>query len=121
MARFLANESFPLGSVRRLRSAGHDVAAVAVDSPGAGDRLVLARAVSEGRILLTFDRDYGELIYYRRLPPPPAVIYLRLQPDTPHEPGEMVLDIVNLGWPALEGRFTVIDRRGVRQRPLPEG
>ncbi len=37
---------------------------------------VLARAVDEQRIILTFDRDYGELIYRFRLPPPKGVIYL---------------------------------------------
>ncbi len=52
--RFLANENFSLKSVRRLREAGHDVGAVIEDSPGAKDRQVLARAVNEQRIVLTF-------------------------------------------------------------------
>lgn len=61
--RFLANENFPLPSVRLLRSAGHDVLSITEESPGISDDRILARAVAEERIILTFDRDYGELIY----------------------------------------------------------
>lgn len=61
--RFLANENFPLPSVRLLRSAGHDVLSITEESPGISDDRILTRAVAEERIILTFDRDYGELIY----------------------------------------------------------
>ena len=53
--RFLANENFPLASVNLLREAGCEVAAVIQDSPGAKDSEVLKRAVTEQRIVLTFD------------------------------------------------------------------
>jgi len=65
MRRFLADENFPGSSIRLLRAASHDVAAIIEDSPGVEDAEVLARAVQEQRIALTFDRDYGELIYGR--------------------------------------------------------
>ena len=68
--RFLANENFPLVSVSLLRNAGHDVAAVIEESPGAKDSEVLARAAQEERVVLTFDRDYGSLIYRLGLPAP---------------------------------------------------
>ena len=61
--QFLANENFPRKSVVYLRSAGYDVAYGSEDAPRAEDSEVIARAVLEGRIILTFDRDYGELIY----------------------------------------------------------
>jgi predicted nuclease of predicted toxin-antitoxin system len=65
--RFLANENFPLQSVRILRQADLEVASVTEDSPGIEDAEVLARAADEQRVILTFDRDYGELIYRLRL------------------------------------------------------
>jgi len=40
---WLANENMPLASIRRLRDAGHDVAAVIEDAPGSDDATVLAR------------------------------------------------------------------------------
>lgn len=59
--RFLADENFPAAAVAGLASAGHDVAWIRTAAPGAADGDVLARAVREERILLTFDKDFGEL------------------------------------------------------------
>ena len=60
--QFLANENFPKASVIKLRDANYNVAYGSEDAPGAKDYEVLAGAVDEKRIILTFDRDYGELI-----------------------------------------------------------
>ena len=73
--RFLANENFPLQSVRILRQADLEVASVTEDSPGIEDAEVLARAADEQRVILTFDRACGELIYPLRLRSPRGVIY----------------------------------------------
>jgi len=117
--RFLANENFPLASVTRLREAGHDVAAVIEDLPGAKDSEVLARAAREERTVLTFDRDYGELIYRLGLPTPVGVIYFRFDPLTPEEPAERLLRLLTVSDLSLEKKFTVVERGQVRQRPLP--
>jgi len=117
--RFLANENFPLRSVNRLREAGHDVKAIAEDSPGAKDSEVLARAANEHRVVLTFDRDYGQLIYRRRLPVPAGVVYFRFAPATPEEPAEHLLELLPVASVSLTGKFTVVERGRVRQRPLP--
>lgn len=52
--RILADENFPGDAVAALREQGHDVAWVQSDSPGISDTEVLARAQTEGRILVTF-------------------------------------------------------------------
>lgn len=57
--RLLANENIPGAVVMALRAAGHDVAWVRIDAPGASDAQVLAWAVRERRILLTFDKDFA--------------------------------------------------------------
>lgn len=77
--RFLANENFPLGSVRRLRTTGHDVTAIIEDMPGASDTQVLLRAHEESRTILTFDRDYGELLYRQKLPKPDSMEGIELE------------------------------------------
>ena len=59
--RILANENFPGTAVRALQGRGHDVAWVRFDAAGSSDIEVLARAQAEGRILVTFDKDFGEL------------------------------------------------------------
>ena len=66
---FLANENFPLVGFRLLRKAGHSVKSVIEDSPGSKDRDVISCAKNENRIILTFDRDYGRLIYHSELLP----------------------------------------------------
>jgi predicted nuclease of predicted toxin-antitoxin system len=117
--RFLANENIPLASIRQLRNAGHDVAAVMEDAPGTTDVQVLARAHEESRILLTFDRDYGQLIYQRGLPLPAGVVYLRFDPQNPAEPATYILSLLAIQHLQLEGRFSVATRQRIRQRLLP--
>ncbi|MEH2401036.1 DUF5615 family PIN-like protein [Nostoc sp.] len=91
----MANENFSLPSVWLLRQAGYDVASVTEDSPGIEDTEVLTRAANEQRVILTFDRDYGELIYRLRLPSPTGVIYLRFRPHTPEEPATLLLNFTD--------------------------
>jgi len=118
--RFMANENFPLASVWRLREAGHDTLAVSESMSGSRDEEVLARAALEERILLTFDRDYGDLIYRKGLPPPTGVVYLRFAPSDPEEPARIVLGLDDIENFHLEERYTVIDPPRIRQRPLPQ-
>ena len=116
--RFIADENFPLPSVRRLAEAGHDVSAVIRDTPGAPDDDILARAAQQGRIVLTFDRDFGELIFRRNLPSPPGVVYFRFDPLTPEQPADYLLHLLATDELPLEGRFTVVEIGQVRQRIL---
>jgi len=113
---FLANENFPVVSIKLLRNAGHDVASVIEETPGNKDRGVLKRAHEENRIILTFDRDYGELIYRYKAFIPAGVIYFRFNPSTPEEPAEILLNILEKGKGPIVGRFTVVERGRIRQR-----
>src|SRR5438445_603289 len=61
--RILANENFPGEAIEALRSRGHDVAWVRTDAPGSSDEEVIARATREGRLLITFDKDFGALAF----------------------------------------------------------
>jgi predicted nuclease of predicted toxin-antitoxin system len=80
MIPLLANENIPWASILRLREWGYRVASILEESPGITDVEVLERAVKEHRILLTFDRDYGELVYRRNLAPPPGIIFFASSP-----------------------------------------
>jgi predicted nuclease of predicted toxin-antitoxin system len=76
--RWLVNENFPAPSVAVMRASGYDVLPIAESHSGDDDTKVLALAREEGRWLVTFDRDYGELLFARNYAPPPAVILLRV-------------------------------------------
>jgi predicted nuclease of predicted toxin-antitoxin system len=66
--RFLADENFPGDAVTALRAAGHDVLWIRTDAPGINDQDVLSRSLSDARVLLTFDKDFGELAWRSSLP-----------------------------------------------------
>ena len=85
--------------------------------PGMSDAEVLALAVSEGRWVLTFDRDYGELVYSKGLTPPPCVIYLRLDSYRSEGPGHLLVDLLQRDL-ALSGYFVVLEADALRKRPL---
>lgn len=66
--RLLADENFPKGIVEALRAEGHDVLWARMDLPGIGDLALLNRAESEGRIVLTLDKDFWQIAVLRRIP-----------------------------------------------------
>lgn len=68
----LANENVPAPLVTMLRAQGLKVQAVGEFMASASDRRVLQHAHEQGLWLLTFDRDYGELVFAREAPPHPA-------------------------------------------------
>lgn len=80
--RLLANENFPLDAVEALRANGHDVAWIREDSRGIADDKVLLRAQEENRIVVTFDKDFGELAFRSKLPAASGVILFRVTPKS---------------------------------------
>ena len=116
--RLLANENIPGDTVTALRAAGHDVSWVRSDAPGSSDRDVLARAMSENRILLTFDKDFGELAWREGLPVTCGVILFRLPMPPPAAAGRTIAEIVS-GRDDWSGHFAVIEPGRIRMRPLP--
>ena len=117
--RLLANENFPAPSVRYLRDRGFDVAAVAEGAGGLADTAVLALATAEQRWIVTFDRDYGELIFARGLAAPPAVFLFRMRSYRPDAPGRVLAELLDSEG-EFEGHFVLVDEAGIRKRPLPE-
>lgn len=61
--RFVADESCDFAIVRALRQAGHDVIAIAEISPQATDEYILEMSRAASRVLVTEDKDFGELVY----------------------------------------------------------
>jgi hypothetical protein len=116
--RFLANENFPGAAVEALRIAGHDVVWIRTEAPGSTDASVLARAVEESRVLLTFDKDFGEMAWRARLPSQCGVVLFRLPAPAPALVGESLCGIL-VSRDDWAGRFSVIEPGRVRMRELP--
>jgi len=116
--RILANENVPGPAVAELRRRGHDVAWVMEDQRGAPDRDVLARAQREMRLVVTFDKDFGELAFAARLPATCGIVFFRLNGSSPEVDNQRVADALDdsLEW---SGRFVIVEDDRVRSRVLP--
>jgi len=114
---FLANENFPRAAVAALEAAGHDVVWIRIDAPRAADREVLAWAEREEPILLTFDKDFGELARGAALPPTCSVVLLSMPMPKPDEVGERLAALICArdDW---AGCFSVVEPGRVRMRSL---
>ncbi len=117
--RFLANENFPRCALEALRAAGHDVTWVRTAAPGSKDEDVLAWAVREQRVLLTFDKDFGELAWRVRLPAMSGIILFRIPMP---EPGSAGSKLAARAGPRDDwaGHFSVIEPERIRMRKLPQ-
>jgi len=72
--QLLANENVAGEAIDALRAAGNDVVWMRTAAPGLADQGVLARAVAEQRVLISFDKDFGELAFRAGLPAACGVI-----------------------------------------------
>ncbi|MFZ0610329.1 MAG: DUF5615 family PIN-like protein [Xanthobacteraceae bacterium] len=114
--RFLANENFPGPVIRALQAAGHDVIWVRTARPGATDADILSWANRESRVLLTFDKEFGELAGRSNLSLECGVVLVRTPPPKPAEHGQ--LSEVITGRSDWAGHFSVIEPGRIRMRPL---
>jgi predicted nuclease of predicted toxin-antitoxin system len=87
-----------------------------MDNPGIMDSEIMAIAVNEQRTILTFDRDYGELIFRYNYKPAMGIIYLRLEAYEPEQPGLIVEEMITNNEIDLTRALTVVDKNGMRQR-----
>lgn len=92
--RFLANENFPGAAVAALIAGGLDVVWVRNAAPGMSDQDVLAWATRDGRILLTFDKDFGELAGASALPGTCGVVLFRMPMLNPGDIGPRLSNLV---------------------------
>ena len=117
--RLLANENFPADAVQALRGAGYDVVWIRETAPGIADPEVLGWAEQEQRILLTFDKDFGELAYRAGLPTSCGIILLRIFMPSSAYVAKLTLAAIKSrqDW---AGHFSVIEEHRIRMRPLPD-
>ncbi len=98
-----------------LRSNGHDVLAVAETMPQASDKDILSRAVGEGRILITNDKDFGDLVFRSGLAHL-GVLLLRLADESPAGRVRVVKAVLARHADKLAGQFVVATEEKVRIR-----
>lgn len=116
--RLLADENCPIDIVNELRQRGHDVVWIRSDAPGSKDPEILARAQQEQRVIITFDKDFGELAFRNRQLSRSGIILCRLRGLSPSQLSALVVAAVEQQ-PTWEGLFCVIHEKRMRITPLP--
>jgi predicted nuclease of predicted toxin-antitoxin system len=111
--RFLADESCDFAVVRALRTAGYDVLAIAEFAPQTSDPQVIDLAVEEGRVLLTEDKDFGQLVYAGSHASNGVVLIRFPTQDRGELPTRAIQAIRDLG-DRLIGAFVVLEPSRIR-------
>jgi predicted nuclease of predicted toxin-antitoxin system len=115
--RLLADECCDAGVVASLREAGHDVRYVLETDRGIDDVAVITSAASEERILLTEDKDFGDLVY-RHGHPVTGVVLLRIDPSRRDYKWPRLNALIQRFGDRLAGNYTTVHEDRFRFRPL---
>ena len=113
--KFLADENLDRSVIQKLREAGHEVISVAEMEPGIPDEVVLGTANSQGAMLVTEDKDFGELVFRRSLVHQ-GVILLRLAGLPVAAKAELIVATLVKHEHELNGAFAVVTPRAIRIR-----
>jgi predicted nuclease of predicted toxin-antitoxin system len=114
----LANGNLSAKALDFLRSRGHDIAWVRADAPGSTDRQLFDRAVAEDRVLITFDKHFGELAFRGGLPASSGVVLFRIRLTSPSQVAQRATAVLESrsDW---AGHFAVVLDDRVRMTLLP--
>lgn len=111
---FLADENIPFYVVKQLRKEGFKIKSVVEEFAGSSDEKILEISSQNKWVIITFDKDFGELIYKEKSDKPAGIILLRVIPKSP----AYILQV--LKWLLLEeklsfvGNFVVVNKDKVR-------
>jgi predicted nuclease of predicted toxin-antitoxin system len=112
---FVADENIDQQIVAKLRATGYTILAVAEMAPSISDAEVLQIANQQGMVLLTSDKDFGDLVYRDRRYTF-GVLLLRLAGLSPTAKAELVLSVIEEHADKLAHAFTVVSLHNVRIR-----
>lgn len=111
--KILADENVDFGIIRQLRQKGIDVVSISEDFSGIKDREVLKIASENQYLLITEDKDFGELSYRLKLVHS-GILLIRLTDISRKERIELVTETIENHLAALCNNFSVLSKGGLR-------
>ena len=118
--RWLADECVTASLVDFLRRAGHDVLYVTEHAAGSHDVELVELATRESRLLLTEDKDFGDLVF-RRGHAAPGIVLMRIASENPQLLEQRLIAAIDEYGERLFGQYLVIEEGRFRSRPLWDG
>ena len=115
--RILANENIPGETIDALCGLGHDVIWIRTHAPGSSDEAILNQARAENRIVITFDKDFGELAFRRGLPASSGIILFRITTPGPTQCTKLILAALQ-SRKEWTGYFSVVENDRIRMTSL---
>jgi len=116
--RLCLNENMAEATVLRLRAAGDDVLWIRESFPGISDKEVLAIALREDRLLVTFDKDFGDLVFRLGTAASCGIVIFRISQPSSAEVAVRI-SITLHSRDDWRGHFAVVTDQLIRLRPLP--
>lgn len=115
---FFANENVPLALILQLRASHQNVTWARTEMPGATDDVILQTSVEQRRVLLTFDKDFGELVFHRGFNASCGVVLIRMDQSNLEALVNQVTATL-LSRTDWEGAFSVLEDDRIRMISLP--
>ncbi len=111
---FLADENIPLSVIEQLRKEGCKIISVTEEFKRSSDKKLLELSSGNRWILITFDKDFGELIYNQNYDKPFGIILLRVTPKSPDYILQILKWLLMQTGISFEGNFMVVSKDKVR-------
>ena len=105
--RFLLDENVGPSVALWLAAMEHNAASVHLDARGMSDREIIRKSYEEDRILITCDKDFGDLVFRERRPHR-GVVLLRLEDYRPAAIAPVLGKLLDEHADRLSGRFVVV-------------
>ena len=111
--KLLADECIERSIIKHLKDSGFDIVSIAELKPGASDTSVIELANEKKSVLLTADKDFGELIF-RQGKLTHGIILIRLHGLSSMKKGRIIVQTLNKHKDKLSGSFSVIEPTQIR-------
>jgi predicted nuclease of predicted toxin-antitoxin system len=111
---FLADENIPLSVIKQLRKEGCKIISVTEEFKSLSDKKILELSSENKWIIITFDRDFGDLIFKQNYGKPFGIIFLRIIPKSPNYILQFLKWLLMQTSISFEGNFVVVNTDKVR-------